>query len=139
MGLGKTIQTISLFSYIMEFKMNHGPFLIVVPLTTLPNWNSEFEKWAPSIKRIVYRGSQAERNEIYRQLKTTKWHVCITTFDFVLKDRYKLNKFEWKYIVIDEGHRIKNAKCKFVSVLVHDYASDHRLLLTGTPLQNNLS
>jgi ATP-dependent helicase STH1/SNF2 len=62
MGLGKTIQTISLFSYLMESKSNCGPFLIVVPLGTIPNWTMEFDKWAPSINKIVYKGTQQTRN-----------------------------------------------------------------------------
>lgn len=57
MGLGKTIQTIALFAYIMENKKNYGPFLVVVPLTTLSNWIIEFERWAPSIKKVIYKGS----------------------------------------------------------------------------------
>ena len=72
-------------------------------------------------------------------MKTTKWNVCLTTYDFILKDRQKLNKYSWKYIVIDEGHKMKNAKSKFAGGLGTQYQSDHRLLLTGTPLQNNLS
>jgi ATP-dependent helicase STH1/SNF2 len=62
MGLGKTIQTISLLSYLIEFKKNYGPFLIVVPLSTMSNWVNEFEKWAPSIRKIIYRGNPATRN-----------------------------------------------------------------------------
>lgn len=80
MGLGKTIQTISLFAHLMEHKKNYGPFLIVVPLTTLPNWISEFERWAPTIKRIVYRGNQNVRTELFRSMKASKWNVCLTTY-----------------------------------------------------------
>ena len=139
MGLGKTIQTISLLTYLIEFKKNYGPFLIVVPLSTISNWMNEFEKWAPTIKKIIYRGSPTTRTEVLKQMKTTKWNVCLTTYDFILKDRQKLNKYTWKYIVIDEGHNMKNAKSKFAGVLGTQYQSEHRLLLTGTPLQNNLS
>jgi ATP-dependent helicase STH1/SNF2 len=71
-------------------------------------------------------------------MKTTKWNVCLTTYDFILKDRLRLNKYDWKYIIIDEGHKMKNAKSKFAGVLGQQYQSDHRILLTGTPLQNNL-
>ena len=138
MGLGKTIQTISLLSYLIEFKKNYGPFLIVVPLSTISNWMSEFDKWAPSIRKIVYRGNPATRTDIQKLMKTTKWNVCVTTYDFILKDRLRLNKYDWKYIIIDEGHKMKNAKSKFAGVLGQQYHSNHRLLLTGTPLQNNL-
>jgi|LauGreDrversion4_2_1035121.scaffolds.fasta_scaffold62083_6 ATP-dependent helicase STH1/SNF2 len=61
MGLGKTIQTISLFSYLIESKGNEGPFLVVVPLTTISNWSMEFDKWAPDIRKIIYKGKKHER------------------------------------------------------------------------------
>jgi ATP-dependent helicase STH1/SNF2 len=99
---------------------------------------AEFEKWSPSLRKIVYKGNPNTRAETLRIMKTTKWNVCITTYDFILKDRLKLGKYDWKYIVIDEGHKMKNAKSKFSNILGQQYQSDHRLLLTGTPLQNNL-
>ena len=96
MGLGKTIQTIALFCYLMDFKHNYGPFLIVVPLTTLSNWLLEFNKWAPSIKKIVYKGPPQVRKQTALTLKTTKWNVCLTTYEYILKDRLVLNKFNWQ-------------------------------------------
>lgn len=139
MGLGKTIQTIALFCYVIEVKKNFGPFLIVVPLTTLSNWVLEFEKWAPSITKIVYKGPPQTRKNLAQTLKNTKWNVCLTTYEYILKDRLILNKFHWQYIIIDEGHRMKNSRSKFASTLGQQYVSEHRLLLTGTPLQNNLA
>ncbi|KRW99696.1 P-loop containing nucleoside triphosphate hydrolase [Pseudocohnilembus persalinus] len=138
MGLGKTIQTISLITYLVEAKKNPGPFLIVIPLSTMSNWVLEFEKWAPSIQVISYKGSPQVRKELSKVLKQTKWHVCITTYDFILKDKQLLTKFGWKYIIVDEGHRMKNARSKFAMVLGQQYQSEYRILLTGTPLQNNL-
>jgi len=138
MGLGKTIQTISLFCYIMEFKQNYGPFLVVVPLTTLQNWIMEFDKWAPSIKKIVYSGNQNKRKAIASYMKTAKWNVCLTTYEFILRDKADLAKYPWRYIIIDEGHKMKNPKSKFAQTLGQVYQSDNRVLLTGTPLQNNL-
>ena len=96
MGLGKTIQTIALFCYLMDFKHNYGPFLIVVPLTTLSNWLLEFNKWAPSIKKIVYKGPPQVRKQTAITLRTTKWNVCLTTYEYILKDRLVLNKFNWQ-------------------------------------------
>lgn len=96
MGLGKTIQTIALFCYLMEFKHNYGPFLVVVPLTTLSNWVLEFEKWAPSIKKIVYKGPPQTRKQTAVVLRSTKWNVCLTTYEYILKDRLVLNKFNWQ-------------------------------------------
>lgn len=71
-------------------------------------------------------------------MKNTKWNVCVTTYDYILKDRNTLHKFNWKYIIVDEGHRMKNVKSKFSEVLSQQFQSEYRILLTGTPLQNNL-
>jgi ATP-dependent helicase STH1/SNF2 len=138
MGLGKTIQTIALLCYIMEFKQNYGPFLIVVPLTTLSNWVMEFNKWAKSIKLIVYKGTPPQRKTLSHTLRNTKWNVCLTTYEYIMKDKSDLNRFQWQYVIVDEGHKMKNQKSKFVQTLGESYKSEYRLLLTGTPLQNNL-
>jgi ATP-dependent helicase STH1/SNF2 len=139
MGLGKTIQTIALLQYIIEKKKNYGPFLIVVPLSTLSNWVLEMSKWAPSIRKVVYRGVPIVRKRIIHTLKARKFNVLISTYEYIMKDKHALNKFHWSYIIVDEGHRMKNAKSKFAQILGQQYLSDHRLLLTGTPLQNNLA
>jgi ATP-dependent helicase STH1/SNF2 len=138
MGLGKTIQTIALFCHIMEFKQNTGPFLIVVPLTTLTNWVMEFDKWAPSIKKMIYKGNPTQRKQISQLLRNSKWNVCLTTYEYIMKDKSDLNRFPWQYIVVDEGHKMKNPRSKFAQTLGQQYNSENRLLLTGTPLQNNL-
>jgi len=139
MGLGKTIQTISLFAYLIEHKNNEGPFLIVVPLTTINNWMSEFEKWAPDIHVITYKGKKHERPMLAQHLKNEKFHVVLTTYEYILNDKSTLCKIQWQYIVVDEGHRMKNTKSKFAMTLGQAYTSAHRILLTGTPLQNNLA
>ena len=139
MGLGKTIQTISLFAYIMEVKLNEGPFLVVVPLTTISNWEMEFENWAPSIKTMIYKGSPSVRNELAIRLKNEKFNVVLTTYDYIMRDKATLSKIHWQYIVVDEGHRMKNSRSKFALTLGQQYSSANRLLLTGTPLQNDLS
>ena len=139
MGLGKTIQTIALLQYIIEKKKNYGPFLIVVPLSTLSNWVFEFSKWAPGIGKEVFRGPPSIRKRVIHTLKARKISVLLSTYEYIMKDRHILNKFHWSYIIVDEGHRMKNAKSKFAQVLGQQYHSDHRLLLTGTPLQNNLA
>jgi len=138
MGLGKTIQTIALLCYVMEFKQNYGPFLVVVPLTTISNWVMEFSKWAPNITKVIFKGNPLQRKQLAYKLKNSKWNVCITTYEYVLKDKSELNKFHWQYIIIDEGHKMKNPKSKFAQTLGQLYNSEYRLLLTGTPLQNNL-
>ena len=134
MGLGKTIQTISLFAYLIENKNNEGPFLIVVPLTTINNWMNEFQKWAPSIHVITYKGKKSERPILAQHLKNDKYHVVLTTYEYILNDKSTLCKISWQYIIVDEGHRMKNTKSKFAMTLGQAYTSAHRILLTGTPL-----
>ena len=92
MGLGKTIQTISLFAYLIGNKGNEGPYLVVVPLTTISNWEREFAKWAPSIKVVVYRGSKRERPVLAAYLKSEKFHVVLTTYEYILNDKSTLCK-----------------------------------------------
>lgn len=117
MGLGKTIQTISLFAYLIEHKNNEGPFLIVVPLTTINNWMNEFAKWAPKIQCITYKGKKHERPLLAQHLKNEKFHVVLTTYEYILHDKSTLCKIQWQYIVVDEGHRMKNTKSKFAMTL----------------------
>ncbi|CAG5095187.1 Similar to brm: ATP-dependent helicase brm (Drosophila melanogaster) [Cotesia congregata] len=138
MGLGKTIQTIALVTHLMEKKKVNGPFLIIVPLSTLSNWVLEFEKWAPSVVVVSYKGSPAGRRAIQSQMRSTKFNVLLTTYEYVIKDKSVLAKLQWKYMIIDEGHRMKNHHCKLTQVLNTRYIAPHRLLLTGTPLQNKL-
>ncbi|XP_057484084.1 chromatin structure-remodeling complex protein SYD-like isoform X2 [Actinidia eriantha] len=140
MGLGKTVQVISLICYLMESKNDRGPFLVVVPSSVLPGWVSEINFWAPSINKIVYSGPPEERRRLFKErILQQKFNVLLTTYEYLMNkhDRPKLSKLHWHYIIIDEGHRIKNASCKLNADLKH-YHSSHRLLLTGTPLQNNL-
>ncbi|XP_065863549.1 chromatin structure-remodeling complex protein SYD isoform X2 [Euphorbia lathyris] len=140
MGLGKTVQVISLICYLMETKNDRGPFLVVVPSSVLPGWETEINFWAPSIHKIVYSGPPEERRKLFKEkIVHQKFNVLLTTYEYLMNkhDRPKLSKIHWHYIIIDEGHRIKNASCKLNADLKH-YQSAHRLLLTGTPLQNNL-
>jgi SNF2 family DNA or RNA helicase len=139
MGLGKTIQAIALLAYVMEFKHNNGPFLIVVPLSTLSNWVNELSKWAPDMMKVVYKGTPPVRKQMYRdEVEGGQFNVLLTTYEYIMKDKAQLKKFHWQYIIVDEGHRMKNAQSKFAQTLGSVYQSRHRVLLTGTPLQNNL-
>ena len=137
MGLGKTIQTIALITYLMEKKVN-GPFLIIVPLSTLSNWVNEFARWAPSVINIVYKGDPAQRRNLSTLLKHGKFNVLSTTYEYIIRDKACLAKIRWRYMIIDEGHRMKNHHCKLTMTLNTFYIAPHRLLLTGTPLQNKL-
>lgn len=138
MGLGKTIQTISLITYIIERKQNNGPFLVIVPLSTLTNWNIEFEKWAPSVSKVVYKGPPNARKQQQAQIRWGNFQVLLTTYEYIIKDRPILSKIKWTHMIVDEGHRMKNASSKLSSTLSTYYVSRYRLILTGTPLQNNL-
>uniref|UniRef100_A0A671RP94 Probable global transcription activator SNF2L2 n=1 Tax=Sinocyclocheilus anshuiensis TaxID=1608454 RepID=A0A671RP94_9TELE len=138
MGLGKTIQTIALITYLMEHKRLNGPYLIIVPLSTLSNWVNELDKWAPSIVKIAYKGTPSMRRSLVPQLRSGKFNVLITTYEYIIKDKHILAKIRWKYMIVDEGHRMKNHHCKLTQVLNTHYVAPRRLLLTGTPLQNKL-
>ena len=138
MGLGKTIQTIALLTYIYEKKHIKGPFLIIVPLSTLSNWNLEFEKWAPGLNMISYKGPPPVRKELAKRVKARDFNVLLTTYEYVIRDKHILSKIKWVHMIIDEGHRMKNTKSKLSYTLTEHYHSDYRLILTGTPLQNNL-
>ncbi|KAJ3685779.1 hypothetical protein LUZ61_014943 [Rhynchospora tenuis] len=137
MGLGKTVQVMALIAYLMEFKGNYGPHLIIVPNAVLVNWKSELLNWLPSVSCIFYVGTKDHRAKLFSQVSAVKFNVLVTTYEFVMYDRSKLSRIDWKYIIIDEAQRMKDRE----SVLARDldrYRCQRRLLLTGTPLQNDL-
>lgn len=145
MGLGKTIQVISLVCFLVEMGVGgEAPFLVIGPLSTLHNWVAEFQKFAPKIPVVLYHGSQQERNLLKSSIlkksrvgKVETYPVIITSYEIPLRD-ISLRKINWRYLIIDEGHRLKNHKCLLVKELKR-YQSTNRLLLTGTPLQNNMT
>lgn len=140
MGLGKTIQTLSLITYLIEKKKQPGPFLVIVPLSTMTNWVIEFDKWAPGVTKIVYKGSPNERKNLSSLVRHGNFNVLLTTYEYIInpKDRPVLCKVKWVHMIIDEGHRMKNANSRLSVTLMTYYSSRYRLILTGTPLQNNL-
>ena len=138
MGLGKTIQTIAFIAYLRETEGVTGPHLIVVPKSTMGNWEREFDKWCPTIRLVKLIASKPHREEILRtQLLPGKFDVCVTSYEGVSICHPNLKKYHWTYLIIDEAHKIKNDESN-LSQLVRKLNSDHRLLITGTPLQNNL-
>ena len=141
MGLGKTIQTIGLISYLIDKYMTHcGIFLIIVPLSTIHNWIYEIHKWNPSLIVCEYIGSKQYRSTVLKQYVNNKqYNVLLTTFDYIISDVSVLSKLQYEYIILDEGHRIKNIHSKLNQLLHTRYHTLHKLILTGTPLQNNLS
>ncbi|XP_055818078.1 probable ATP-dependent DNA helicase CHR12 [Solanum dulcamara] len=139
MGLGKTIQTIALIAYLLENKGVSGPHLIVAPKAVLPNWITEFSTWAPSIVAILYDGRLEERKALREELTGEgRFSVLITHYDLIMRDKAFLKKIHWHYLIIDEGHRLKNHECALARTLVSGYRIRRRLLLTGTPIQNSL-
>jgi ATP-dependent helicase STH1/SNF2 len=138
MGLGKTIQTISLITYLMERKQQPGPFLVIVPLSTLTNWTLEFDKWAPGVSKIIYKGPPNTRKAQQDKIRQGRFNVLLTTYEYIIKDRPILSKIKWFHMIIDEGHRMKNAQSKLSATIQQYYNTRFRIILTGTPLQNNL-
>eukprot|EP00071_Canis_lupus_P020452 XP_013969033.1 chromodomain-helicase-DNA-binding protein 3 isoform X12 [Canis lupus familiaris] len=166
MGLGKTIQTI-VFLYSL-YKEGHtkGPFLVSAPLSTIINWEREFQMWAPKFYVVTYTGDKDSRaiireNEFsfednaikggkkafkmkpggqwlcWQREAQVKFHVLLTSYELITIDQAALGSIRWACLVVDEAHRLKNNQSKFFRVL-NGYKIDHKLLLTGTPLQNNL-
>ncbi|KAL6522407.1 Pharynx and intestine in excess protein 1 [Orobanche minor] len=138
MGLGKTIMTISLLAHLACERGIWGPHLIVVPTSVMLNWETEFLKWCPAFKILTYFGSAKERR-IKRQgwMKPNSFHVCITTYRLVIQDSKVFKRKKWKYLILDEAHLIKNWKSQRWQTLLN-FNSKRRILLTGTPLQNDL-
>ncbi|XP_052821460.1 chromodomain-helicase-DNA-binding protein Mi-2 homolog isoform X1 [Mya arenaria] len=158
MGLGKTIQTISFLSSLYNEGHCKGPFLVSAPLSTIINWEREFEFWAPNLYVVTYTGDKDCRavireNEFsfdegavrtiggkaskMKQGSSVKFHVLLTSYELISIDTATLGSIDWAVLVVDEAHRLKNNQSKFFRIL-SNYHIAYKLLLTGTPLQNNL-
>ena len=138
MGLGKTLQTISFLGYLRHMRGITGPHLVMVPKSTLDNWNREFKMWTPDVNVLVLQGAKEERHQLISdRLVDEKFDVCITSYEMILREKAHLKKFAWEYIIVDEAHRIKNEESSLAQI-IRLFNSRNRLLITGTPLQNNL-
>jgi SWI/SNF-related matrix-associated actin-dependent regulator of chromatin subfamily A member 5 len=144
MGLGKTLQTISFLAYLREHRGIKGPHIVIVPKSVVGNWIREFKKWCPCIRAIRMGGTKEERLKFEKEnlpkdpaTGKFKWDVLVTSYEGLLREKGKLGKIEWRYLIIDEAHRIKNENSS-LSKVVRTMNTEHRLLITGTPLQNNL-
>nr|XP_054768903.1 chromodomain-helicase-DNA-binding protein Mi-2 homolog isoform X3 [Lytechinus pictus] len=157
MGLGKTIQTIAFLYSLYKEGHTKGPFLISAPLSTIINWEREFEFWAPDFYVVTYTGDKDSRavireNEFsfeddavkggkkaykMRQGSLVKFHVLLTSYELISIDATTLQSVNWDVLVVDEAHRLKNNQSRFFRIL-SGYNIRFKLLLTGTPLQNNL-
>ncbi|KAI8602308.1 SNF2 family N-terminal domain-containing protein, partial [Dissophora ornata] len=140
MGLGKTAQVIAFLAHLLE-KQENGPFLIIVPASTLSNWMREFEKFCPTLDVRAYYGKQKDREELRQELTDDdSYNAIVTTYTIATgnnDERKFLNRRRFKGIILDEGHMLKNCTSVRYKQLM-SIKTDFRLLLTGTPLQNNL-
>ena len=148
MGLGKTVQSVTFLERLYEEQKVRGPFLVVAPLSTIPHWQREFSRWT-SMNVIVYHGSARARQLVqdyefyYRGLdghrvpNCFKFHVLITTYEMIIAGSANLKPIHWRVAIIDEAHRLKNRSSKILETL-KGFKMEHRVLLTGTPLQNNI-
>ena len=138
MGLGKTLQTIAFLGYLRYICDIKGPHLITVPKSTLDNWSREFKRWTPEVNVLVLQGAKDERHALINErVVDEKFDVLITSYEMILREKSVLKKFAWEYIIVDEAHRIKNDESSLAQI-IRLFSSRNRLLITGTPLQNNL-
>ena len=137
MGLGKTCQSVSFVHRLNQSLNVSGPFLIIGPLATLGHWQREFEVWT-DFNCVTYHGSKIARNLIRQKELKNHFDVIITNYETVLSDLSFLKLIDWSLLIVDEAHRLKNHYSKFTVALRQDISFDSVLLLTGTPIQNNL-
>ncbi|WAQ99034.1 CHD2-like protein [Mya arenaria] len=138
MGLGKTIQTIGFVSILYNMYQLYGPFIIVVPLSTVVAWQREFENWCPDINVVIYLGDVNSRNIIrdhewcHPGNKRLKFNVVVTTYEILLKDKAFLGAVSWAELIVDEAHRLKNTDSLLYRTLM-EFKANHKVLITELP------
>lgn len=146
MGLGKTIQVIALLAHVSQNKNVWGPFLIVAPNSTLFNWQQEFKRFCPSLKVLPYWGNIKQRKTLRKFFSPKKFteradspfHVVITSYQLTVTDDKVFRKMKWQFMILDEAQAIKNVLSQRWNTL-KEFQSRNRLLLSGTPIQNNMA
>lgn len=145
MGLGKTLQSISVMAYLAEVHNIWGPFLVIAPASTLHNWQQEITRFVPNIKVLPYWGSAKDR-KVLRKFwdrkhitynKDSPFHVLVTSYQLVVQDTAYFQKVKWQYMILDEAQAIKSSQSSRWKSLL-GFHCRNRLLLTGTPIQNNM-
>ena len=145
MGLGKTVQSISVMAHLAEAYGIWGPFLVVAPSSTLHNWNQEVARFVPDLKVVPYWGTAKDRKVLrkiwdrkhIRYTKDSPFHVLITSYQLVVQDSQYFQKMKWQYMILDEAQAIKSSSSSRWKSLL-GFNCRNRLLLTGTPIQNNM-
>ncbi|CAG7942599.1 unnamed protein product [Penicillium nalgiovense] len=145
MGLGKTVQTVSFINWMRHVRRQQGPFIVIVPLSTMPAWADTFDHWTPDLNYVVYNGSEKARSVLrdYELMidgnpKRPKFHVLLTTYEYAMNDSPFLGQFKWQFMAVDEAHRLKNRDSQLY-IKLFEWKCQARLLITGTPIQNNLA
>ncbi|KAI9669801.1 MAG: putative DNA helicase ino80 [Trizodia sp. TS-e1964] len=145
MGLGKTIQSISVMAYLAESHNIWGPFLVIAPASTLHNWQQEISRFVPDLKVLPYWGNAKDRKVLRKfwdrkhitYTKDAPFHVLVTSYQLVVQDTQYFQKIRWQYMILDEAQAIKSStSSRWKSLL--GFHCRNRLLLTGTPIQNNM-
>jgi len=141
MGLGKTIQSLAFIAALKHKGKLPGPHLVVTPLAVLQNWANEIKRFTPSLTHVKIHGSVNERDRLLSRDDVVggEFDIYLTTYDtFLSEEAFFTESFLFHTVIIDEGHRLKNASCKLCEGLAR-LNSPFRVLLTGTPLQNCLA
>ncbi|KFK34966.1 hypothetical protein AALP_AA5G217000 [Arabis alpina] len=145
MGLGKTIQAMAFLAHLAEEKNIWGPFLVVAPASVLNNWADEISRFCPDLKTLPYWGGLQERTILRKNINTKRmyrrdagFHILITSYQLLVSDEKYFRRVKWQYMVLDEAQAIKSsASIRWKTLL--SFNCRNRLLLTGTPIQNNMA